>query len=784
VLRLIHIARLRGRLLLGLALLCAVRGWATAPQLASISPAGAQRGTELEMTFKGERLQDAEEIICYEPGVQVLALNSITNQMVKARVKITPDCDLGEHHLRVRTGTGISELRTFHVGPYPALDEVEPNNDRAKPQKVSLNTAIAGTITSEDVDYFSIELKQGQRFSAEVLGIRLGRANFDPRLTVFDQHDQIVADAEDTWLGMQDPFLSFNAPSNGTYIIQVRDVTYGGNDNSQYLLYVGSFPRPQSAYPLGGKAGEKVAFAFRSDPTGWFTNVIQLPASTEERLGVYPHMDGLLAPSPNWIRVSSFPNVMATGTNHTREMAAITDLHPPIALNGIIAEKAQEDWFRFPAVKGQLLEAHVYSRKLRSPLDSVIEVFDVAGKSLASDDDASGVDSLVKFTPAESTNYFIRIRDTFGKGGPDFAYRIEVAPPKPQIQVKIPEVARNDTQSRQSISVPRGNRFATLLSVKRANVDSDVSLRMEGLPQGMTMLAEKMPAKIDSMPLVLEAAADAPVGSRLIDLAAVGTNSQGEVVGHWRQNVELVQGSPNNAVYYGTSVDKIAVAVTKEAPFRLRILEPSVPLVQAGSMKLEVIADRTNRFDEPIELNMVWNPPGVTSQSEATIPKGATNVFYQLNANGGAEIRGWKIAILGHALVDGGQVYVSTQPAKLDVSSPFVTGKMEALWLSPGKSGKLTVNLQQQKPFEGKAKIRIVGLPEHVIAPEKEISSTDQEVVFDVAADDKCPLGSHKNLFCALDVKQGEDLIPHVIATGGILRIVPPKKTTTVAAQK
>jgi hypothetical protein len=109
---------------------------------------------------------------------------------------------------------------------------------------------------------------------------------------------------------------------------------------------------------------------------------------------------------------------------------------------------------------------------------------------------------------------------------------------------------------------------------------------------------------------------------------------------------------------------------------------------------------------------------------------------------------------------------------------------METLWLSPGKSAKLAVNLQQQKPFEGKAKIHVVGLPEHVTAEEKEISSSDQEVVFDLTADDQCPVGSHKNLFCALDIKQGDDLIPHVIATGGILRIVPPKKAATVAAKK
>src|SRR5205823_1150840 len=164
----------------------------------------------------------------------VRGLNSTTNQSVQAQVKITADCSLGEHHLRVRTASGISELRTFFVGPYPVIEETEPNNERSKAQKVALNSTIAGVLKSEDVDCYAVELKQGQRFSAEVMGIRLGRANLDPRLTVFDEHDSIITDADDTWLGMQDPFLSFNAPSNGTYIVQVRDVTYGGSDASQY----------------------------------------------------------------------------------------------------------------------------------------------------------------------------------------------------------------------------------------------------------------------------------------------------------------------------------------------------------------------------------------------------------------------------------------------------------------------------------------------------------------------------------------------------------------------
>src|ERR1043166_2089792 len=105
---------------------------ATAPHLASIMPTGAQRGTELEISFQGDRLQDAEEVICYEPGLQILKLNSVTNKLVAAQVKIAADCRLGEHLWGVRTTTVLSELRTFFVGQFPVLAENEPKNELAK----------------------------------------------------------------------------------------------------------------------------------------------------------------------------------------------------------------------------------------------------------------------------------------------------------------------------------------------------------------------------------------------------------------------------------------------------------------------------------------------------------------------------------------------------------------------------------------------------------------------------------------------------------------------------
>jgi hypothetical protein len=754
---------------------------APSPKLANVLPTGGQRGTEIELSFTGDRLQDTEEIIFHEPGIQMVKLLSATNKTVKAQVRIAPDCSLGEHHLRLRTATGISELRTFFVGPYPVVAEIEPNNDPAKAQKIELNTTVTGVIKNEDVDCFRLELKRGERLSAEVEGMRLGRGVFDPRLAVLDSAGKVLADSDDTWLAMQDPFISLVVPADGAYTIRLREATYAGNDECHYRLHIGHFPRPTIVFPLGGKAGDALHVTWYSEATGEFGQDIKLPAAPQEKHGVFAELDGLLAPTPNWIRVSTFPNVLAAAPNQDREHATATELTPPFALNGILAEKGRDHWFRFRAEKGTALEATVYARRLRSPLDSVLEIFDAQGKSIASNDDSDGADSSLKFTPSESTNYFARIRDTLGHGGREFAYRIEITPVQPRLTVKIPEVARNDTQSRQFISVPQGNRFATLVTIKRSNLAGPIAFGIDALPEGVSLVTNQVAPNVDSLPLVFEATSNAPIAGKLTELTASTTNG---VTGRFHQQVDLVEG-PNNATYYGTGVDQLCVAVTKEAPYHLRIVEPGVPLVQAGTMRLEVVVERAPGFDEPIEVQMVWNPPGVSAQSEATIAKGQTNVFYQLNADGGAEIRSWNIAVLGHATVDGGELYVSSQLAKLEVASPFLSGKIETLWAKPGHPAKLTVQLQNLKPFEGKATIHLLGLPEKVSAPEKEFTKDDQEVTFEVTLDSKCSLGSHKNLFCAVDVKKDGHVIPHTIASGGILRIVPPgKDDTKVAAAK
>src|SRR3954469_1168289 len=266
-------------------LLFSVTASATSPRITGITPTGAQRGMELELRFNGSRLDDAQEIVFYEPGIEVVKMDSSKTNVIKAEVKIAADCPLGEHHLRIRTASGVSELRTFQVGTFPAVKEVEPNNAITNAQTIAANSTVSGSIASEDVDYYAISAKKGQRISAEVEGIRLGLAAFDSFMSIQDPKGTVIASSDDTSLLLQDSLLSIIAPEDGVYTVLLRDIAYGGNGEFQYRLHVGDFPRPTAVYPAGGKAGETVSVKFLGDPKGEFTQQIKLPDAPSEKFG-------------------------------------------------------------------------------------------------------------------------------------------------------------------------------------------------------------------------------------------------------------------------------------------------------------------------------------------------------------------------------------------------------------------------------------------------------------------------------------------------------------------
>ncbi len=757
---------------------------AVAPSLASLTPAGGQRGTTVQVTLRGERLADAQELFLYQPGITVEKLTEAADKSVQATLRIADDCALGEHPLRLRTASGISALRLFFVGALPTLDEKEPNNSPAKPQSVPLGRTIEGTIASEDIDTFVVEAKQGQRISVEVEGARLGRTMFDPYVAILDAAGKLLAASDDTPLLYHDAFASVFAPADGKYFVQLRDMTYSPAAHP-YRMHVGSFPRPATTFPLGGSPGETLAAGFRGDAGGDFAQPVLLPETARGlRTGIFAARDGLVAPSPNWVRVQPFPTVTQPAAAATLAKAPRLGETAPFAFDGVLATQGDAAFFRFAAKKDQHLEFQVFARRLGSPVDSVLTVLDAKGKSLGSNDDAAGnPDSMTRVKIPADGDYVVKIADQLARGGPLYTYRVEVTEVRPALVLSIPDTARYDNETRKSLVVPRGNRFAVLLNLTRDLCNDDLAVAFDGLPAGVTLAADHVPGSLSAVPVVFEAAPDAPIGGNLLTPTArpVDPAKSPGLSTRYRHGVDWVR-IQNDTVYTRSEVDRIAAAVVEEVPFKVSIVQPKVPLVPSGEMELRIVAERREGFDEPITVKMLWNPPGVTSQPDLTIPKGASSIAYKLNATAKAEVRKWRIAAIASATVDKGLAHVSSQLAELEVVPPFVAGKIELAKVARGDSATVTCKLEQKVPFEGTAIARLVGLPAHVTAEPVEITKDSTAAVFTVKAAEKSTPGLTKNLQCSVTLTRDGEPIVHLIAVGSVLRVDPAKAKPTVAA--
>jgi len=168
---------------------------------------------------------------------------------------------------------------------------------------------------------------------------------------------------------------------------------------------------------------------------------------------------------------------------------------------------------------------------------------------------------------------------------------------------------------------------------------------------------------------------------------------------------------------------------------------------------------------------MLYTPPGINAQNSVKIPGDKNEGVIPLSANGDAPVRQWQIAVNGFTDSGNGQVWACSSFAPVEVSAPFVTAKIERGYVEQGQSATMTCTLAQSKPFEGKATIKLLNLPDKVSALDMQITSADQAVQFPVTAEKGSPVGQKKDLFCLVTiVKDGEPIV-HNIGQGGILRI-------------
>src|SRR6185295_7770910 len=99
-----------------------------------------------------------------------------------------------------------------------------------------------------------------------------------------------------------------------------------------------------------------------------------------------------------------------------------------------------------------------------------------------------GQDSYLRWQAPEDGNYYVRLNDHLSQGGGTYVYRLELTPVKPALTIGIPRVDRY-SQARQTVVIPRGNRYGTLIMATRADFGGPIELLQQNLIPGVTMTA-------------------------------------------------------------------------------------------------------------------------------------------------------------------------------------------------------------------------------------------------------------------------------------------------------
>lgn len=519
-----------------------------------IYPSGAQQGQTIEVELGPlASLQGASEVIVDgPPGIVATDLGRVGDTF-RARLHVAGNAVPGRRLLRVRGGAvGLTSCRPFFVGTLPEAVESEPNESPDSAQLVTLPEVINGRIHPHlDVDCFAFDGRAGQSLVAAVLAHGMdvkedgSRGGFlDLSLELSDAQGNVLA-ASDDELGL-DPLIGVTLPANGRYTLRLRSLGYKGSPSSVYRLTVGEVPYPAAVYPGGGRRGTRSAVEFFGPhiPAATLQNV-DVPAEEAEPwlelLFDRPLTDGRgLA-----FAVGSLAELAETEPNDTAASACNVDLpragaaqpagplprtndeEPGSTINGRFSAEGDEDWYCVTLEQGQGLLLHTMAQRyLRSPVDTILEVYDAAGNRLAENDDGplwanecthdfASADSWLAFRCQQFGQYYLRVRNQSGLAGPRAVYRLTLQPLQPDFVLhQWPDAV--------PIWGPGSSAAFVIQLMHWGELDADVELRIEGLPEGWTGSTGTIPAtSFRQLPppygmkalLTITAPADAPLGS-------------------------------------------------------------------------------------------------------------------------------------------------------------------------------------------------------------------------------------------------------------------------------
>jgi hypothetical protein len=430
-------------------------------------------------------------------------INTQLAEMVVVKVTVAPDAPLGDREIRLRTASGLSNPLCFQIGAIPEINETEPNDPNSLPKLPALPPAqlpvvVNGQIMPGDVDRIPFQARKGQKLVVRVQARHLipyladaVPGWFQATVSLIGPRGEEVAFADDYQFD-PDPVLFYDVPKAGVYELEIHDSIYRGREDFVYRVSIGELPFVTHAFPLGGKAGEKVV----AEVGGMHLSAKRLLLDTRAdgpRIRRAVVGDGKERSNEVLYAVDDLPETIEREPNDDRQSAQRVFL--PRTLNGRIGTPDDVDVYCFRGKRHQEVVAEVMARCLRSPLDSLLRLTNAKGETVAWNDDfvrkepgflytgdglvTHHADSYLRTELPKDGTYYLHVSDTSGHGGEAFAYRVRLSEPQPDYALRV---------SPSTLNLAGGKIVPiTIHALRRDGFDGPILLSLQGAPEGMVL---------------------------------------------------------------------------------------------------------------------------------------------------------------------------------------------------------------------------------------------------------------------------------------------------------
>jgi hypothetical protein len=739
----------------------------SAPALASISPPTATLGKSVEWAVTGRNLAKVDRWIVSGQGVEVVKSISKSDTAMTVVVQASAQAEPGFRELRAMGPHGLSNLAYIRVDRLDSVVESEPNDEAEKADEVAAGAAVVGVLRPQDLDHFRFAGKGGRRVTIEVEAQRLGTP-IVPVVTLMTPSGAPLAQATETRGTGHDCRLTYTFPADGPYVVQVRDSMYGGGESAIYRLRLGEEPYATGLFPLGGPRGQSIVVtASGGNLTAPLSKTITLPDSPGAivEVGAFDSPGGPVL-APGRVIVGDGPEV-AEGA----DPASPTRLALGTVANGRVDRPGEVDRYVIPVKKGDRVGIRVRAEALGSWLDSVVTLRDDKGDVLAEKDDLvesnvqqgqifnnaqpsllpDAADSRLEYEAKADGELTVEVADRYGDGGPEYAYRLEVGPARPDFAISLlldPNVNNRqpivNAARRPRANTPGISGSLNLRPGSTTNINflvtaegktGTITVRGEGLPPGVTVKPVRIQQFGAAGRNAMNRAPQPSGGAIALQVAADAAPALGElrIVGEatLEGGTTLTRTAVATLAMETNTTTTTARPVTRtltSLPVRIlgELKPPVVELVgpppPARLILKDVKVPGVLFQGDRIDLALQFDPPHPSAGSykvEAMVPGRGLSVQAMPPTAAQADAPGAVVRVTATADVapgtreltitvtpSGGDPIVRNVP--LAIRPPItIRPRPESIALAPGGTAKLWVGVEREPGFKGEVELRI-----------------------------------------------------------------------------